>query len=110
MAIEEKQNMLKTTQCYKVTHIVTNSTERSVNISYDPQHHKTIGDPIYFDTENGSFYIVADTIEEAAKMFPFATSIVRVGFGCIETWVKVLSKKVLGGGPEGTTSGTSGSL
>jgi hypothetical protein len=58
------------TNCFQIKVHTTNGVKDTFNI-----------DGEYYDCEQGFVYVMADTIEEAARAVPTAIEIRRIGFG-----------------------------
>ena len=56
--------------CYRISVNTTNGMRDTFNMN-----------GTYYDCEDGFVYVMADSIEQAARNVPCATAIERVGFG-----------------------------
>lgn len=58
------------TNCYRISVNTTNGMRDTFNMN-----------GTYYDCDDGHVYVMADTIEAAARCIPCAVAIERVGFG-----------------------------
>ena len=68
--------------CYQVQLPTTNGAQSTAEVSVKKANGIT---DEYLKVESGVLYIIAKDLEAAGKIFPNATSIVRMGIGYIKT-------------------------